>query len=168
MAEETNGSSLLDWNDFDDNVATAEPEQQVKQDDTKTQEKPVTNTNTATTSSTASGEFKGASGIEELTMGEGRITADQKSIINCPLDVNQLVPFKYHWAWNKYLSACANHWMPQEINMAADVALWKDPNGLTEDERTIIKRSLGFFSTADSLVANNLVLAVYRYITNPE
>src|SRR3546814_20523926 len=32
----------------------------------------------------------------------------------------------------------------------------------------IIKRSLGFFSTADSLVANNLVLAVYRHITNPE
>src|SRR4029078_5760643 len=54
------------------------------------------------------------------------------------------------------------------INMSADIALWKDPNGLTEDERTIIKRNLGFFSTADSLVANNLVLAVYRHITNPE
>lgn len=52
--------------------------------------------------------------------------------------------------------------------MNADIALWKDPNGLTEDERTIIKRNLGFFSTADSLVANNLVLAVYRHITNPE
>ena len=64
--------------------------------------------------------------------------------------------------------ACANHWMPNEINMAADIALWKDPNGLTEDERMIIKRNLGFFSTADSLVANNLVLAVYRHITNPE
>ena len=58
--------------------------------------------------------------------------------------------------------------MPNEINMAADVALWKDPAGLTEDERLIIKRNLGFFSTADSLVANNLVLAVYRHITNPE
>jgi len=52
--------------------------------------------------------------------------------------------------------------------MSADIALWKDPNGLTEDERLIIKRNLGFFSTADSLVANNLVLAVYRHITNPE
>ena len=58
--------------------------------------------------------------------------------------------------------------MPNEINMSADVALWKDPNGFTEDERIIIKRNLGFFSTADSLVANNLVLAVYRHITNPE
>jgi ribonucleoside-diphosphate reductase beta chain len=58
--------------------------------------------------------------------------------------------------------------MPQEINMNADIALWKSADGLTEDERMIIKRNLGFFSTADSLVANNLVLAVYRHITNPE
>lgn len=110
----------------------------------------------------------GATGLEKIEMGAARIQVDDKKIINCRADLNQLVPFKYTWAWDKYLNACANHWMPNEINMAADVALWKDPNGLTEDERTIIKRSLGFFSTADSLVANNLVLAVYRHITNPE
>jgi ribonucleoside-diphosphate reductase beta chain len=110
----------------------------------------------------------GASGLESLTMGAGRVRVDDKRIINCRADLNQLVPFKYDWAWQKYLDACANHWMPQEINMNADIALWKDPNGLTDDERTIIKRNLGFFSTADSLVANNLVLAVYRHITNPE
>lgn len=113
-------------------------------------------------------EHIGATGLEELEMGAERIRVEDKKIINCPLDVNQLVPFKYTWAWDKYLAACANHWMPNEINMAADVALWKDPNGLTEAERTIIKRSLGFFSTADSVVANNLVLAIYRNITNPE
>jgi ribonucleoside-diphosphate reductase beta chain len=110
----------------------------------------------------------GASGLEELEMGAGRIRVDDKRIINCRADLNQLVPFKYNWAWDKYLTGCANHWMPNEINMAADVALWKNPEGLTEDERLIIKRNLGFFSTADSLVANNLVLAVYRHITNPE
>ena len=110
----------------------------------------------------------GASGLEMIEMGAERIRVDDKKIINCHADLNQLVPFKYNWAWDKYLSGCANHWMPQEINMAADVALWKSTDGLTEDERTIIKRSLGFFSTADSLVANNLVLAVYRHITNPE
>ncbi len=110
----------------------------------------------------------GATGLESLEMGAGRVRVDDKRIINCHADLNQLVPFKYDWAWQKYLDACANHWMPQEINMNADIALWKDPNGLTEDERTIIKRNLGFFSTADSLVANNLVLAVYRHITNPE
>ena len=110
----------------------------------------------------------GATGLEDLEMGAARIQVDDKRIINCRADLNQLVPFKYTWAWDKYLAACNNHWMPQEINMTADIALWKDPEGLTEDERTIVKRNLGFFSTADSLVANNLVLAVYRHITNPE
>jgi ribonucleoside-diphosphate reductase beta chain len=110
----------------------------------------------------------GLTGLEDLQMGAGRIRVDDKKIINCHADLNQLVPFKYDWAWQKYLDGCANHWMPQEVNMNADIALWKDPNGLTDDERTIIKRNLGFFSTADSLVANNLVLAVYRHITNPE
>ncbi len=97
-----------------------------------------------------------------------RVTVDQKAMINCRADLNQLVPFKYDWAWQKYLDGCANHWMPQEVNMTADISLWKSDDGLTEDERTIVKRSLGFFSTADSLVANNLVLAIYRLITNPE
>ena len=58
--------------------------------------------------------------------------------------------------------------MPQEVNMNADIALWKSDDGLTPDERMIVKRNLGFFSTADSLVANNLVLAIYRLVTNPE
>lgn len=110
----------------------------------------------------------GILGVEDIEMGAARIRVDDKQIINCRADLNQLVPFKYQWAWEKYLNGCANHWMPQEINMNADIALWKNPNGLTEDERTIIKRNLGFFVTADSLVANNLVLAVYRHITNPE
>ena len=108
-------------------------------------------------------------GIKELDeMKGGRVEVDQKAMINCKADLNQLVPFKYDWAWQKYLDGSANHWMPQEINMTNDIALWKSEDGLTDDERTIVKRNLGFFSTADSLVANNLVLAIYRLITNPE
>jgi ribonucleoside-diphosphate reductase beta chain len=99
---------------------------------------------------------------------ERRVNVADKRIINGKTDVNQLVPFKYKWAWEKYLAGCANHWMPQEINMNRDIALWKDPNGLTEDERRIIKRNLGFFVTADSLAANNIVLGTYRQITAPE
>ncbi|HJV88095.1 MAG TPA: ribonucleotide-diphosphate reductase subunit beta [Noviherbaspirillum sp.] len=97
-----------------------------------------------------------------------RVNAADKRIINGQTDVNQLVPFKYKWAWDKYLAGCANHWMPQEINMQRDIELWKNPNGLTEDERRIIKRNLGFFVTADSLAANNIVLGTYRHITAPE
>src|SRR5471030_321673 len=109
-----------------------------------------------------------AEGLAELEGASARVAVDEKRMINCRADLNQLVPFKYDWAWQKYLDGCANHWMPQEVNMTADIALWKDPEGLTDDERRIVMRNLGFFSTADSLVANNLVLAVYRLITNPE
>jgi ribonucleoside-diphosphate reductase beta chain len=97
-----------------------------------------------------------------------RVTVEDKKVINSKADVNQLVPFKYKWAWEKYLAACANHWMPQEINMSRDIELWKDPRGLTDDERRLVKRNLGFFVTADSLAANNIVLGTYRHITAPE
>ena len=109
-----------------------------------------------------------APGLEELEMGAERVQVDQKRMINCRADLNQLVPFKYEWAWTKYLDGCANHWMPQEINMTQDIALWRSNDGLSDDERKIVMRNLGFFSTADSLVANNLVLSIYRLVTNPE
>ena len=96
-----------------------------------------------------------------------RIKVDDKRIINCKADLNQLIPIKYHWAWDKYLKSCANHWMPQEINMGDDIKQWTG-NSLSPQEKMIVKRSLGFFSTADSLVANNIVFSIYRHITNPE
>ncbi len=115
------------------------------------------------------GDLDVEAGAKELDDAyAGRVNVSQKQMINAQADVNQLVPFKYEWAWQKYLDGCANHWMPQEVNMTRDIALWKDPEGLSEDERRIVMRNLGYFSTADSLVANNLVLAVYRLITNPE
>ncbi len=97
-----------------------------------------------------------------------RVRVEDKRVINGKADVNQLVPFKYKWAWEKYLAGCANHWMPQEVNMQRDIELWKNPAGLTADERLVVKRNLGFFVTADSLAANNIVLGTYRHITAPE
>lgn len=97
-----------------------------------------------------------------------RFTKDQKRLINCnTVDVNQLMPLKYKWAWEHYLNACANHWMPQEVPMAKDIELWKSDK-LTEAERFLVLRNLGFFSTAESLVANNITLAIYQHVTNPE
>src|SRR5258708_29440108 len=69
-----------------------------------------------------------------------RVSVEDKAIINAQADVNQLVPFKYKWAWEKYLAACANHWMPQEVNMSRDIALWQDPDALTQDERRLVQR----------------------------
>ncbi|MEX2125024.1 MAG: ribonucleotide-diphosphate reductase subunit beta [Woeseia sp.] len=113
--------------------------------------------------------FSAANPVEQYDdLRTQRVRAEDKRVINARVDVNQLVPFKYKWAWEKYLDACANHWMPQEVNMSRDIALWKDPRGLTDDERLIVKRNLGFFVTADSLAANNIVLGTYRHITAPE
>lgn len=109
-----------------------------------------------------------ATGLGEITQGAARVSVDDKAMINCRADVNQLLPMKYTWAWEKYLAGCNNHWMPTEVSMQADIALWKSRDGLTEEERRSVKRNLGFFATSESLVANNIVLAVYRHLTNPE
>lgn len=105
---------------------------------------------------------------EKLLGKEARVKADKKRLINCTqVDVNQLLPLKYHWAWEHYLNGCANHWMPSEVPMNKDIELWKS-NELSDDERRVILRNLGFFSTAESLVGNNIVLAIFKHVTNPE
>ncbi len=92
----------------------------------------------------------------------------EKRLINCEtVDVNQLMPLKYHWAWEHYLNGCSNHWMPNEVPMARDIEVWKG-NRLSPDERQVIMRNLGFFATAESLVANNITLAIFRNVTNAE
>lgn len=97
-----------------------------------------------------------------------RVSAEDKRLINCTqVDVNQLMPIKYQWAWEHYLNGCANHWMPSEVPMAKDIEIWKS-NELSQAERLVIMRNLGFFSTAESLVGNNIVLAIFKHVTNPE
>ncbi len=103
-----------------------------------------------------------------LTGTSGRVKATAKRLINnAQVDVNQLMPIKYHWAWEHYNNGCANHWMPTEVPMNQDVEVWRSDR-LTDDERLVIKRNLGFFSTAESLVGNNLVLAIFKHVTNAE
>lgn len=105
---------------------------------------------------------------EESAATNKRVNVSQKRLINCnQVDVNQLMPLKYKWAWEHYLNGCANHWMPTEVPMGKDIELWKSKD-LSEDERRVIMRNLGFFSTAESLVGNNIVLAIFKHVTNPE
>ena len=178
---------MLDWNAFNEPEDTvAPPPPQVKKSEPQAEapqaatapHHDVDSADTTRYEPTGSAAYEAAQkalealdvapGLEELEMGAERVEVDDKKMINCRADLNQLVPFKYDWAWTKYLDGCANHWMPQEINMTQDIALWRSNDGLSEDERKIVMRNLGFFSTADSLVANNLVLSIYRLITNPE
>ena len=157
---------MLSWDDFEEKEVKPLSQTEIKSPIKEESKKYVSNEETLGVASLDDLDID--AGLEDLEGASSRVDVDQKQMINCRADVNQLVPFKYDWAWQKYLDGSANHWMPQEINMTADVALWKSKDGLSEQERMIVMRNLGFFSTADSLVANNIVLSVYKHITNPE
>ena len=64
-------------------------------------------------------------GVEELEMTTTRVSEVDKKIINGKADLNQLVPFKYNWAWTHYKNTLKNFWIPDEIAMSEDVAVWK-------------------------------------------
>ncbi|MEO8082904.1 MAG: ribonucleotide-diphosphate reductase subunit beta [Ardenticatenales bacterium] len=83
-------------------------------------------------------------------------------------DPNKILPMTYPWARRHYKAGVANNWVPEEISMQKDVEHWKSDHVLTADERRMVLWNLGFFSTAESLTANNIVLAVYHHITAPE
>ncbi len=87
---------------------------------------------------------------------------------NSSTDPNKILPMKYKWARQHYKDGVANNWTPEEVGMQKDVEQWKSDSVLSETERRLIMWNLGFFSTAESLTANNIVLAVYRHVTNPE
>src|SRR5690606_7608020 len=98
----------------------------------------------------------------------GRIDADAKRLINCAQDdVNQLMPIKYKRAREHCHNGCANQLMSTEVPMTKDLETWRRDK-LTPDERLVIMRNLGFFSTAESLVGNNLGLAIFKHVTNAE
>ena len=93
----------------------------------------------------------------------------EKTILNAgTTDPNKILPMKYKWARNHYKNGVANNWTPEEVGMQKDIETWKNPSALTDDERRLIMWNMGFFSTAESLTANNIVLAVYKNVTNPE
>ena len=110
-----------------------------------------------------------ATNPQDLLTGKStRVDAMAKRLINCgQVDVNQLMPLKYNWAWEHYVNGCANHWMPTEVPMNKDIEIWRSRiSSDSEDERRVIMRNLGFFSTAESLVGNNLVLALFSSTCN--
>ena len=104
-----------------------------------------------------------------INHGAAPVNVNNRKIINGgDADVMQLYPMKHHFAWEAYMAGNSNHWLPTEISMQRDIEQWKDPNALTPDERKAFETVLGFFTTADSIAANNVVLALYKHITSPE
>ncbi len=104
-----------------------------------------------------------------ITKGAAPVDINKRRVINGEdADVIQLYPMKHEWAWEYYNAANANHWLPTEISMQLDIEQWKSPTALTPQERHAFETALGFFTTADSIAANNIVIATYRHITSPE
>ncbi|RZH67834.1 ribonucleotide-diphosphate reductase subunit beta [Natrinema altunense] len=82
-------------------------------------------------------------------------------------DPNKILPIDYDWAREYYEAGVNNNWVPEEIPMQDDITQWNG-DALSDAERQLVEWNLGFFSTAESLTANNIVLAVYDYVTAPE
>jgi ribonucleoside-diphosphate reductase beta chain len=77
-----------------------------------------------------------------------------------------LRPMKYPAFYEQYRNAIKNTWTVEEVDLFSDIP---DLNQrLTPAERHLINRLVAFFATGDSIVANNLVLNLYKHINSPE
>ena len=119
---------MLNWDDYNDSESKQKAQPVIQEEttakvETKIEEKeealkeyaPVAAGERAQLAKEAVEELDTKDGEEELEGLAGRVQVDDKAMINCRADLNQLVPFKYDWAWQKYLDGSANHWMPQEV-----------------------------------------------------
>ncbi len=104
-----------------------------------------------------------------ITKTNEPVDINKRRIINGEdADVMQLYPMKHTFAWDAYNAGNANHWLPTEISMQRDIEHWKSPTFLTPEEKKAFETVLGFFTTADSIAANNIVIAFYKHISSPE
>lgn len=104
-----------------------------------------------------------------ITKTTEKVDINKRKIINGEnADVVQLYPMKHTFAWDAYNAGNANHWLPTEISMQRDIEHWKSPTFLSAEERQAFETVLGFFTTADSIAANNVCMALYRHVTSPE
>src|SRR5580693_3276320 len=77
-----------------------------------------------------------------------------------------LRPMVYPTFFEMYRSAIKNTWTVEEVDFATDV---RDLTAkMTDAERHLVRRLVAFFATGDSIVANNLVLNLYRHLNAPE
>lgn len=75
-----------------------------------------------------------------------------------------LRPMRYPDFYERYRDAIKNTWHVEEVDLHSDVA---DLAKLSPMEQHLIGRLVAFFATGDSIVANNLVLTLYKHINSP-
>jgi ribonucleoside-diphosphate reductase beta chain len=92
-----------------------------------------------------------------------------KAIINGRKTMTfNLLPLKYHWAYDLYRKMKANHWEPEDIPMQKDVEQWRSDKALSEVDRWIIRMAIGYFSAAEGIVGDNIIHVVRENVTASE
>ena len=79
-----------------------------------------------------------------------------------------LLPLKYHWAYDLYQKMKANHWEPEDIPMQKDIDQWRSDKALTDVDRWIIRMAIGYFSAAEGIVGDNVLHVVRESVTASE
>lgn len=79
-----------------------------------------------------------------------------------------LLPLRYGWAYELYRTMKANHWEPEDVQMAKDIEQWRDPAALTEIDRWIVRMGIGYFSAAEGIVGDNVIHVVRELTTASE
>ncbi len=77
-----------------------------------------------------------------------------------------LRPMRYPLFYEMYQDAIKNTWTVDEIDFSDDIP--DLDRKLDPAEKHLVSRLVAFFATGDSIVANNLVLNLYKHINAPE
>jgi ribonucleoside-diphosphate reductase beta chain len=77
-----------------------------------------------------------------------------------------LRPMRYPHFYERYKDAIRNTWTVEEVDLSDDLV--DLDRRLLPSEKHLVKRLVAFFATGDSIVANNLVLNLYKHVNSPE
>ncbi|MBX3212235.1 MAG: ribonucleotide-diphosphate reductase subunit beta [Labilithrix sp.] len=77
-----------------------------------------------------------------------------------------LRPMAYPKFFEMYRAGIKNTWTVEEVDFSTDLGDLRSK--MTPAERHLVQRLVAFFATGDSIVANNLVLNLYKHINAPE
>lgn len=77
-----------------------------------------------------------------------------------------LRPMTYPVFYEMYRAAIKNTWTVEEVDFSTDLSDLR--SRMSQAERHLVQRLVAFFATGDSIVANNVVLSLYKHLNAPE